>query len=151
MIKSGKELKVFTVQQKDLKTFAREAKRYGVLYSVLREKGNSGPNAVVDVIVRASDAPKISRIVERFKLSTVDKASVVKEVSKEANLEQAKAEKALSLCSTQERETVPVWLKRRSLRSESVWQNIELNASVSHPGGRVLSLESVYLWDVLGT
>lgn len=83
MIKSGQELKVFTVQQKDLKTFAKEAKRYGVLYSVLREKKNDDPNATVDVIARASDASKISRIVERFKLNTVDKASVVREMEKE--------------------------------------------------------------------
>lgn len=83
MIKSGNELKVFTIQQKDLKTFAKEAKRYGVLYSVLREKKNNDPNAAVDVIARAADAPKISRIVERFKLNTVDKASLVKEMEKE--------------------------------------------------------------------
>ena len=55
MIKSGNELKVFTVQQKDLKKFAKEAKRYGVLYSVLREKDNDNPNASIDVIARASD------------------------------------------------------------------------------------------------
>jgi len=83
MIKSGHELKVFTVQQKDLKTFAKEAKRYGVLYSVLREKKNDDPTATVDVIARAADAPKISRIVERFKLNTVDKASVIRTMEQE--------------------------------------------------------------------
>ena len=31
MIKSGKELKVYTVQQKDLKEFTKHAKKYGVL------------------------------------------------------------------------------------------------------------------------
>lgn len=56
MIKSGQELKVFTVRQKDLKPFAKEAKRYGVLYSTLREKHNEDPNAQVDVIARANDA-----------------------------------------------------------------------------------------------
>ena len=80
MIKSGHELKVFTVQQKDLKTFAKEAKRYGVLYSILREKGNDDPNATIDIIARANDAPKITRIVERFNLSKVDKASVVRDM-----------------------------------------------------------------------
>ena len=96
MIKSGNELKVFTVQQKDLKTFAKEAKRYGVLYSVLREKKNDNPNATVDIIARATDAPKISRIVERFKLNTVDKASVVRamELEMERNPIFAKTEKS---------------------------------------------------------
>ena len=32
MLKSGKELKVYTITQKDLGKFAKEAKRYGVLY-----------------------------------------------------------------------------------------------------------------------
>ena len=93
MIKSGHELKVFTVQQKDLKTFAKEAKRYGVLYSILREKGNDDPNAAIDIIARANDAPKITRIVERFNLSKVDKASVVRDMESDRNPISAKAEK----------------------------------------------------------
>lgn len=38
MIKSGKELKVFSIPNKDLKKFTEQAKRYGVLYCVLRDK-----------------------------------------------------------------------------------------------------------------
>lgn len=30
MLKSGKELKVFTIKKEDLKTFQEQAKRYGV-------------------------------------------------------------------------------------------------------------------------
>ena len=36
MIKSGKELKVFSIPNKDLKKFTEQAKRYGVLYCLLR-------------------------------------------------------------------------------------------------------------------
>ena len=43
MIRSGKELKVFTVRQGDIEKFAKEAKRYGVLYSILKDKGNEDP------------------------------------------------------------------------------------------------------------
>jgi len=53
MIKSGKELKVFSVSQKDLKKFTQEAKKYGVLYTVLRDKSNKNPNAEIDIIARA--------------------------------------------------------------------------------------------------
>ena len=107
MIKSGHELKVFTVQQKDLKTFAKEAKRYGVLYSILREKGNDDPNASIDIIARTNDAPKITRIVERFNLSKVDKASVVRDMESERNPISAKAEKELqSLHSLKEVEGI---------------------------------------------
>lgn len=66
MLKSGKELKVFTVSEEHLKQFATEAKRYGVVYCALRGKGESA-DGMVDVMVRAEDASKINRIVERFK------------------------------------------------------------------------------------
>ena len=81
MLRSGKELKVFTVKSGDLKKFTQEAKKYGVLYCVLADRGNKDPNAEVDVIARAEDASKISRIVERFNLS-VDAASIVTEAEK---------------------------------------------------------------------
>ena len=77
MLKSGKELKVFSVQQKDLKQFSQEAKRYGVLYCVLKDKNNTSEKAMVDVIARAEDASKIQRITERFKLATIDTATVM--------------------------------------------------------------------------
>ena len=53
MLRSGKELKVFTVKQSDLKKFTQEAKKYGVLYCVLTDRQNKDPNAEVDVIARA--------------------------------------------------------------------------------------------------
>lgn len=82
MLRSGKELKVFTVKNGDLKKFTQEAKKYGVLYCVLADRKNKDPNAEVDVIARAEDASKISRIVERFSLASVDTASIVTEVEK---------------------------------------------------------------------
>ena len=82
MLRSGKELKVFTVKSGDLKKFTQEAKKYGVLYCVLADRKNKDPNAEVDVIARAEDASKISRIVERFNLASVDAASIVTEAEK---------------------------------------------------------------------
>lgn len=77
MIKSGKELKVFSVEQNDLPKFKEQAKKYGVLYTVLREKGNKDKHAVVDIIARAEDASKIQRIQDRFELACVDKGKIV--------------------------------------------------------------------------
>lgn len=85
MLRSGKELKVFTVKNADLETFTKEAKKYGVLYCVLADRKNKDPYAEVDVIARAEDAPKISRIVERFHLASVGKGSVLVEPEKEGN------------------------------------------------------------------
>src|SRR5699024_12807491 len=75
MLRSGKELKVFTVRQSDLKKFTQEAKKYGVLYCVLTDRQNKDPNAEVDVIARAEDASKINRNKERSDLEAVDSSS----------------------------------------------------------------------------
>ena len=74
MLKSGKELKVFAIHHNDLKVFCQEAKRYGVMYCVLKEKNNT--DGVCDIMVRAEDASKISRIVDKFELATVDAKTI---------------------------------------------------------------------------
>ncbi len=83
LIKSGKELKVFSLPQRDLQKFTEHAKQYGVLYCVLRDKTTNAPDAPVDIIARAEDASKIQRIVERFELGKVDKASIVTEAERD--------------------------------------------------------------------
>lgn len=74
MLRSGKELKVFAVQDGDLQRFCGEAKKYGVLYCVLKDK--NATDGITDIMVRAEDASKINRIFERFKLASVDIGSV---------------------------------------------------------------------------
>ena len=94
MLKSGRELKVFTVPEKHLKQFAAEAKRYGVVYCALREKGQSA-DGMVDILVRAEDASKINRIVERFHLAAVDTVSIKQEIEKSKAAPDAKHEEKL--------------------------------------------------------
>ena len=74
LLKSGKELKVMAIRSEDLKTFAKEAKKYGVLYTVLRDKKNK--DSICDVMVRAEDAGKISRIIDKFELATIDPKAI---------------------------------------------------------------------------
>ena len=78
MLKSGKELKVFAVRDGELRKFCEEAKKYGVLYCVLKD--NNAADGLTDIMVRAEDAGKINRIFERFGLATVDMASVKTEI-----------------------------------------------------------------------
>lgn len=95
LLRSGKELKVFAVRNEDLKKFCQEAKRYGVLYCALRDKKDL--DGMCDIMVKAEDASKINRIVERFKLATVDTASIKSEIEKSRatkQVEKASVEKA---------------------------------------------------------
>ena len=82
MLKSGKELKVFSVKEDDFKKFTDEAKRYGVLFSALINKREKNSDGMIDIMVRAEDASKINRIVERFNLATVDTASIKSQIQK---------------------------------------------------------------------
>lgn len=105
LLRSGKELKVFAVKNEDLVTFCKEAKRYGVLYCALRDKKNV--DGLCDVMVRAEDASKINRIIERFKLATVDTASIKSEIEKNRSGKQTDeraAEQSRSQASSQGRE-----------------------------------------------
>lgn len=81
MLRSGKALKVYTFEEKDLPKFKEVAKQYGVLYSILKEKDKTG--GVFDVLVRAEDENKINRIIERFSLTKLDTASLKVELEKE--------------------------------------------------------------------
>jgi hypothetical protein len=90
MLKNEKNLDVFALQQKDLKKFTQHAKEYGILYCILRDKTSKDPTAMVDIIVRESDSPRVQRIVDRFELGKVDKASIVSEAERDvANREAA--------------------------------------------------------------
>lgn len=76
LLKSDKELKLYTIKASELKKFKEVAKQYGVLYTVMQDKDNTSPNAEVDIWARMEDAPKINRITEKYGFGTVEIASV---------------------------------------------------------------------------
>ncbi|MBQ7347679.1 MAG: DUF3801 domain-containing protein [Clostridia bacterium] len=90
MLRSGKKLRVYTFQEKDLPKFKEVAKQYGILYTVLKEKDHTG--GVFDVLVRAEDEHKLARVIERFEFSHVDTASLRAEIIREKE-ERAAAQK----------------------------------------------------------
>ena len=92
MLKSGKPLKIFTMQKKDLPKFTREAKNYGVLYCALVNKKNKNFDDMVDILVRQEDASKIDRMVERFKLITSNPAEIKTEIKREMAEQEAQEE-----------------------------------------------------------
>ena len=74
---NGRPTKVFAIMAKDMKTFSKEAKEYGILYAaVMNRKSTDG---IVDVVVSANDAARVNRIAERFALSTIEIQKAVTE------------------------------------------------------------------------
>lgn len=99
MLKSGKPLTVFSINNADLEVFAKEARHYGVLYCALGNPAGS-PDGVTDILVKQEDAVRINRIVERFQLAAVNTAEIKSEILNEREEqaqtpEEAQAEEAL--------------------------------------------------------
>ena len=64
LLRSGKELRVFDLKEQDLAVFKQEAKKYGVLFSVIKDGANG--NGHVDILAKAEDVSKLNRIFERL-------------------------------------------------------------------------------------
>lgn len=80
-LKSEEELKIFAIQRKDLQSFYKEAKRYGVLYHVImKEKGEDG---ICDIMIKAKDASKVARIANRLEIGTLDTKAINSMIEKE--------------------------------------------------------------------
>lgn len=62
LLKEGKELKVFPIKADDSKEFHTHAKRYGVLYTAVKEKQDAGE--LVYIMAKAEDVSKLNRIFE---------------------------------------------------------------------------------------
>ena len=109
MLKSGRPLKVFSIKTEDLQKFSEEAKRYGVLFAAIVEKKYK--DGMVDIMTK-EDASKINRIVERFKLATVDMATI------ESEIEKIKEEKAKGHEPVSEKTKMKKEEKKKLLKKE---------------------------------
>lgn len=92
MLKSGKPTAVFAVKNDDLETFMASAKKYGILYAVVRDPGGMGQD-VTDVIVKSEDAGRVNRLVEKFDLNVKDIGAMILEREREALLAAQSKEK----------------------------------------------------------
>ena len=139
MLRSGKELKVFTVKNGDLKKFTQEAKKYGVLYCVLTDRKNKDPNAEVDVIARAEDASKISRIVERFNLASVDTASIVTEAEKSKDAKDGQPEPEIGVQEKAEKDKLLDELMGKPVQKEENAPNPSVAKTEKSPQSEPIS------------
>lgn len=90
MLRTEKDIKIFSIKKDELKTFYKKAKSYGILYCALVNKRSKDKDGVVDIMVRATDAPKVNRIVERYKLAVHDRATIISDIQQEMNMKKSK-------------------------------------------------------------
>ena len=72
---AGTDLKAFSLRREDARTFKREAKRYGISYCAIRDS-LSRSDGTMEIIVRAADASRINRIMERFNIGSLDSSDM---------------------------------------------------------------------------
>lgn len=91
MLKQGKELKVFEIDDRNLKKFCEAAKKYGVIYHVLKDKSKDDHKC--DIMIRAEDSNTVDRIFDRFKLGVDNQATIHHNIVKSKNGRQDVPEK----------------------------------------------------------
>lgn len=112
LLRSGKELRTFDLQQSDMPAFAEAAKRYGVLFTII--KNSKDENGHVDVLAKAEDVSKLNRIFEKMQYAVPEQAqedSEPKKADPRAPQENRSAERGIGL--TQETQSDP-----RSVRAK---------------------------------
>lgn len=68
MLKEQRPLKFFTVPSSQMREFAQEAKKRGLLFVPIRNKQNPGE---IELVVFADDAAKVNRVMDRLNLDFV--------------------------------------------------------------------------------
>lgn len=81
LVKSGKKLEIYQVADANLKRFCEQAKKYGMIYTVLKDRNKN--DGITEVMVKAEDKAKIDRIFERLGLVPESVADVHPEKTKE--------------------------------------------------------------------
>ena len=119
LLRTGKELSVFAVKDTDVKRFMEEAKKYGVLYCVLKDK--DATDSITEIMAKAEDAAKINRIYDKLGMATVGVRDV------QAQLEQSR----ITPEKEAERTPNPSRSRKSTSRSEptSTPENVSAKAS----------------------
>ena len=93
LVKSGKKLDIYQVSDANLKRFCEQAKKYGMLYTVLKDRNKN--DGITEVMVKAEDKAKIDRIFEKLGLVPENVADVYPEKAQEKDApERASKEKS---------------------------------------------------------
>lgn len=110
LLQDGRELKVIPLPKEKIEMFTREAKCYGVLFSIINDKESNE----VDLLVRAEDAAKINRIFERIHYNEVAEPEAEKNADARARLENGSRVRGQNLLPEPPR--IPLIEERPSVR-----------------------------------
>ncbi len=77
-LKSGKDQKLFRIPDEYLKAFTTASKKFGFPFVVLKDKSNK--DGLTDIMVYATDASKVNRVIESFNLMVKEVETIKPEI-----------------------------------------------------------------------
>lgn len=77
LLKSGKKLCIYKIDDKNLKKFCTEAKKYGITYTVLKDRKNKDGNT--EIIVKAEDKQRLDYVYEKLNLTPFEDVATITE------------------------------------------------------------------------
>ena len=81
LARSGKKLDVTEIMDTDLKKFCVEAKKYGILYTILKDRNRT--DGLTEIMYKSEDKEKLGLVFEKLNMATYDTAEVQHEISQD--------------------------------------------------------------------
>ncbi len=134
LLKTGEPLELYTFTEDKMKLFANEAKKYGIVYSVVKRDAADEKQGIYDVMVKKSDAGKLSRVLDKIGYANVEvvEAEPIKE-----EVNSSKEQDGVSMTPKESRRLVDLMLqpdergKDQSLNPELTAEREYLSAGIS--------------------
>ena len=79
LARSGKKLDVTEIMDGDLKKFCIEAKKYGILYTILKDRNRT--DGMTEIMYKAEDREKLGLVFDKLHMATYDTAEVHNEIA----------------------------------------------------------------------
>ena len=107
------------------------------------DKKDKDPNSMVDIMVRDEDAPRINRMVERFKLTTIDTAqieTIVQKSIEDRKEQKSKEPKAIGVQEKTKEELLEDVLSTKPIQKENnQLENFNLAMTAKNPQSELSS------------
>ena len=81
-LRSGKDQKLFRIPDEYLKAFTTASKKFGFPFVILKDKSNK--DGLTDIMVYATDASKVNRVIENFNLMVKQVETIKPEIKTES-------------------------------------------------------------------
>jgi len=133
LLKQKRPLQIFELDDSSLKKFCQAAKKYGILYHVV--KNRKSHDGKCEILVRADDLAQVNRIFQRFKLGVNNKATISQSIEKAKNADPAEPQHNVPEKSAEDRFLDKLFQQPQAEKAENTNPSMERmeNARPSAP------------------